>query len=62
VNKPVAEKASELYVKLKKKGLLIQDADLLIAATALIHGLCVITNNVNHFSRIKGLKVLNWLE
>jgi len=62
VNKPVAEKASELYVKLKKKGMLIQDADLLIAATALVHGFCVITNNESHFSRIKGLKVKNWLK
>ena len=39
----------------------IGDADILIAATAIVHGYGVITNNERHFSRIKGLHIDNWL-
>ena len=31
--------------------------DLLIGATALRHGLTVLTNNSNHFRRIAGLRI-----
>ena len=31
-----------------------------IAAIALVHGLTVVTNNVDEFSRVKGLKVEDW--
>ena len=34
---------------------------LLIAATALGHGIAVVTNNEAHFRRISGLDVENWL-
>lgn len=39
----------------------LPDADLLIAATALMHVDHLITGNTSHFSRIHGLKVTNWL-
>ncbi len=35
--------------------------DLLIAATALVHGLCVVTRNVRHFEPT-GVRVLNPFE
>lgn len=34
--------------------------DMLIAAHALSRGLCVVTDNVAEFARVKGLKVDNW--
>lgn len=34
----------------------------LIAATAIINELVVVTDNAKHFERIKGLKYENWLE
>lgn len=55
-------KAAEIYADLSYRGELIGDADILIAASALVHGLGVITNNENHFKRIRDLRVENWLK
>ena len=55
-------KATDIYSVLYKKGKLIGDADILIAATALVHNLELITNNENHFNRISGLRIDNWIK
>ena len=52
--------AADIYADLYKCGLLILDADILIAATALENNLAVVTNNKSHFTRITGLQVLKW--
>jgi tRNA(fMet)-specific endonuclease VapC len=52
--------AADCYANLYQAGQLIGDADLLIAATALYHGLALVTGNVAHFSRIPGLVVEDW--
>ncbi len=57
----VLDKAAELYADLRRVGRLIEDADLLIAAIALVHELTLVTNNTAHFSRIAGLQVEDWL-
>ena len=62
LRKETIEKASEIYASLKKDGKLIQDADILIGAIALVEDLVLITNNTEHFKRIQGLKLENWLE
>ena len=51
-------KATEIWRKLKKKGWVIDDRDLLIGATAIAYGLYIYTGNVKHFERLKafGLK------
>lgn len=54
-------KAADIYADLSARGELIGDADILIAATALAHGLGVVTNNEDHFRRIRDLRVENWL-
>ena len=56
-----AEKAAEIYDVLKKKGALVEDADILIAATAIKNELVVITDNIRHFDRIDNLEISNWL-
>ena len=53
-------RAADIYADLYKTGLLIMDADILIAATALENNLPIVTNNENHFNRISGLQILNW--
>lgn len=50
----------EMKAELQKKGQNIADFDLLIGATALLHGYTVVTNNTKHFKKIKGLKIDNW--
>lgn len=55
-------KASDVYASLKQRGNLIGDADILIASTALVNGLPLVTNNLNHFERITELSIQNWLQ
>lgn len=42
---------------LRRRGVKINFPDLLIAATALEHGLTVVTRNRRHFDRVPGLRV-----
>ncbi|MBF0230144.1 MAG: type II toxin-antitoxin system VapC family toxin [Desulfamplus sp.] len=58
----IAEKAADIYDELRIAGKLVEDADILIAATAMINEMVVVTDNTKHFERIKGLKCENWLE
>ncbi len=57
----IGETFGSLKASLENVGLIIDDADMFIAACALVHGLTVITNNTKHFRRIKGLKLDNWV-
>jgi tRNA(fMet)-specific endonuclease VapC len=52
--------ASDIYAYLYQQGLLISDADILIAATALVHNFILITGNVEHFNRIPNLISKSW--
>ncbi|WP_199245083.1 type II toxin-antitoxin system VapC family toxin [[Phormidium] sp. ETS-05] len=54
-------KAADIYADLRQRGVPIGDADILIAASALIRGWAVVTNNEAHFQRIPELQVINWL-
>lgn len=54
--------AAGIHADLRKRGVPIGDLDVLIAATALVHGLIVVTSNERHFSRVTGLQLENWLK
>lgn len=56
----VIVQAAALYAELHRRGDLIPDADLLIAATAIQSQRTVISNNIAHFARIPNLIVDNW--
>ncbi|MBX2996957.1 MAG: type II toxin-antitoxin system VapC family toxin [Caldilineaceae bacterium] len=62
LNDAVVQQAASIYADLYQRGALINDADILIAATAQTHNLTLITNNTSHFQRITGLTVANWLQ
>jgi len=47
-------------VRLRKAGTIIDEFDLLIAATAVAHNLIMVTNNTKHFSRIAGIRLEDW--
>ena len=53
--------AGDILAALRKTGQIIGVEDVLIAASALANKCIIITANIRHFSRIKGLKVENWL-
>lgn len=50
---------AEFRTVLRTSGRLIPDFDLLIAATASVHELTLITRNRRHFDRIPGISVLD---
>jgi tRNA(fMet)-specific endonuclease VapC len=47
----------QVRAQLERAGRPLPDADLQIAATALLHDLEIVTGNVRHFKRIPGLRV-----
>ncbi|HYX24525.1 MAG TPA: type II toxin-antitoxin system VapC family toxin [Thermoanaerobaculia bacterium] len=53
----VARVYGRIEAILAEKGQPLADADLQIAATALFHGLELVTGNVRHFERIPGLRI-----
>jgi tRNA(fMet)-specific endonuclease VapC len=60
-DRETTEIAAAVYSKLQKKGKLIEDADILIAAFSLQHGYTFVTNNVDHFKNIEELRIENWV-
>jgi len=57
----ICETFGRLKTSLEKKGRVVDDADLFIAACALVNDATLVTNNEKHFRRIKGLKLENWV-
>lgn len=55
MDEPVARRFGQERARLRAAGQLIGDVDLLIGATALVHGLTLLTNNRRHFDRLEGL-------
>jgi tRNA(fMet)-specific endonuclease VapC len=57
----IIEKACEIHANLKIKGTPIQEADVLIAATAITRGLIVVSND-SDLLRVDGINLQNWLQ
>jgi predicted nucleic acid-binding protein len=53
----VMERFARIRAELRRRGQLIPDLDLLIAATAMQHELTLLTRNIRHFHRIPELKL-----
>lgn len=52
--------ASDIYATLRKSGMTIGDADILIASIVISNKGKLITNNVKHYKNIRGLIIENW--
>ena len=54
----------DMYAKekarLRKAGIAIDDFELLIGVTSVIHGFIMVTNNTTHFNRIGGIRLEDW--
>ena len=57
LNSEVAKKAAEIEAELLESGHMLELEDILIAATALVKNMPLLTRNVKHFQRIKGLEI-----
>ena len=58
--------AWELYGDIKSdlenEGNRLDDFDILIGSTAIIHGLIMVTDNVKHLGRLPGIAMENWTQ
>ncbi|MCE9539411.1 MAG: type II toxin-antitoxin system VapC family toxin [Bacteroidetes bacterium] len=52
--------SANIQADLRKKGTVIGHTDTLIAGVAMASELQLVTNNTDHFKRIKGLEIANW--
>jgi tRNA(fMet)-specific endonuclease VapC len=59
VDEDIGKKFGQLRAKLRKKGNLIDNFDLLIASTAICYNLVLLSENVRHFNRVEGLQLKN---
>jgi len=53
--------AATIYADRKRKGRMIDDSDLLIAAQCVTQGYTLVTHNTKHFEDIDGLQVVDWV-
>ncbi|MCK5852318.1 type II toxin-antitoxin system VapC family toxin [bacterium] len=60
ITKSIMDTYGLLIADLQKKGKSLDKFDAVIAATAITNGYCLVTNNVKHFKKIPGLKIVNW--
>ena len=60
LNLRMAKTAATIQADLRKKGTEIGHTDTLIAGIAIASELQLVTNNTDHFKRIKGLEITNW--
>ena len=56
-----ADDFGRIKANLVKRGLIIDDFDIPIAATAIKENMTVVTDNIKHFARIEGLIIENWV-
>jgi tRNA(fMet)-specific endonuclease VapC len=62
IDDSVIELATDIYADLRRNGITISDADILIAAIVIRNNGKLISNNTNHYKDIKKLDAINWLE
>jgi predicted nucleic acid-binding protein len=60
-NTEAARLHAGLFATLARKGKMIGAHDLIISATALVHGCAVLTDNIAEFERVPGLEVVSFL-
>jgi predicted nucleic acid-binding protein len=60
IDERVALATADLRASLRKSGKPIEMSDALLAATALVHELVLVTRNVRHFQNVADIAVENW--
>lgn len=53
----IAKSFGQIRTNLKRRGQVIEDLDILLAATCLANNLTLVTYNPKHFTRVKNLKI-----
>jgi predicted nucleic acid-binding protein len=61
IEKETLDVSLSMYIKLRKKGITVDDGDLLIAAYCMLNNCILVTNNLKHFENIENIQVVNWI-
>ena len=61
ISKEILDISLFIFLNLQLNGIVIDDADIIIAGYCIQNGYTLITNNMKHFEHIKNLKIENWL-
>ena len=59
-NEEAADAYAKIRVELENSGTPIGNMDMLIAASAVAEDVTLVTDNIEHFSKIPSLKIENW--
>lgn len=57
---PVLERAAQIWADLRRQGTMIDDIDILVAASALYRNWAVVTHNTKHFKYVAHLILIDW--
>jgi tRNA(fMet)-specific endonuclease VapC len=60
IDAAIFDQAALLWSDARRGGHPKSDADLLIAATALVHDLVLVSGNIRHFSWMPALRIVDW--
>jgi tRNA(fMet)-specific endonuclease VapC len=61
VTPQVAERCGQVRAEMYDRGHAVPVADMLIASTALVHNLTLVTHNTTHFVTVPGLILQDWV-
>jgi tRNA(fMet)-specific endonuclease VapC len=61
IDEDVAHRAASVGARLTGQRPRLTPIDLLVAATALVHGLTLVTHDLQHYARVPGLTIVDWL-
>ena len=56
----VSDNFADIKAALYKRGKPVEDFDIAIAAHAVAHDMCLVTNNTRHMQRVKNLTLEDW--
>ncbi|MDA3948224.1 MAG: type II toxin-antitoxin system VapC family toxin [Spirochaeta sp.] len=57
LDEPISRRAADLFTALRRRGITVDNEDLIIAATALERGIAVLTENARHFEAIPDVRL-----
>lgn len=56
----VLQESARQYAHLRRKGITIEDDDILIGSFAIVRDAILVTNNTKHFKNLTGIQLINW--
>jgi predicted nucleic acid-binding protein len=58
----ILKESARQYADLRKRGITIDDDDILIGSSAIVKNSVLVTNNTKHFQNLNGIQLVNWKE